>query len=303
MYHSTSLLLLPFIAFLLICHANPLSGQSLAFRYQSGRVVQTNPDVVNLDIGERRLTRFTSYHLEMHWQTIGKEEWTQRFNYPAYGLGIKLGDFSMKDKLGLPMSLYGHFSSCFVRRQRLEFYYEFHLGLTFNWKSFEEGVNEYYAASGSKTSVYIAPGIGLRYRINDFVKIASGLSIVHFSNAATRLPNRGINIITPSFQMIFSRSNDLPDFQHRQWEPFRAKNEWLISTFWGQKHRPFRQTEERPKLAPYEQEYFSQYGLQLTFNRHFRYSSKIGIGVDFTIDNAIRTKYSVEESEARGEQI
>ncbi|MEM9921082.1 MAG: acyloxyacyl hydrolase [Bacteroidota bacterium] len=274
---------------------HPCAGQLFTIKYQPGKVLQTNPDVINLDIGESRLERFTSYSMQVHRQTYGEKEWEQRYNYPTYGLGINVTNFYMRDKLGVPISLYGHFSSCFVRGRRIEFAYEFNVGLAFNWKTFEAGKNEYYAAPGSRVSVYVSPGLGLRYRINDYFKIATMLSIAHFSNSATQLPNRGINMFAPSIQLTFSNHKEKQEFIRTEWSTFQAKNELIVNTFIGNKHRPYKEEEGKNKYY-YTQNYFPQFGVQLTFNRHFSYTSKVGFGVDFLLDNAILTKYSVEEA-------
>ena len=267
----------------------------LGLKIQSGNVLQTNPLVVNIQPWESPLERFNAFSLLFLRQARGEEEWEQRYKYPAYGFGINVTNYDMRDQLGVPISLYAHFSSSFVRSRHFRWFYEINLGLAFNMEPYNFGGNEYYMALGTKRSVYISLGTGLIFDVSPRLSLGTSFAMSHFSNGAMTLPNKGINMVSPSLYFVYNTSKQRDHFVERELPEPDKYHEYIVSMYYGRKHKPFfepYEEESDKEIVEYDQEYFLQYGLQLAYNKRISFKSKIGLAVDFLIDNAVRTRFA-----------
>ena len=72
-----------------------------------------------------------------------------------------MADFHNRKEIGVPIAVYAFFNAPFKRWDRLSFNYEFGLGATFTWKSFDPITNQYNVAIGAGESFLIDAGLSL----------------------------------------------------------------------------------------------------------------------------------------------
>lgn len=135
------------------------------------------------------------------WQDI---EW----GMPYYGIGFGVYDFDRRD-MGTPLSIYV-FQGATLKRfsDRLKLNYEWNLGVSFNWKVFDEDTNPTNECIGNKANVYISGNIYLSWALSDNIDLNVGGMFNHVSNGAVKMPNSGINTAGGYLELRYNFNRD-----------------------------------------------------------------------------------------------
>ncbi len=132
------------------------------------------------------------------WQDIA-------YGMPYYGVGLYYADFHRSYDIGRPFSVFflqGGLIGHFKRYWSLN--YEWNLGVSFNWKPYDVNTNPENIVIGSKVNVHVAGMLYFRWRLNPYFDLHMGAAITHFSNGASRLPNSGINTVSPFVELKYN---------------------------------------------------------------------------------------------------
>ncbi len=127
-------------------------------------------------------------------QNTKKKEWLSYYNYPDYGFSA-LYENTNSTILGEMYGVYGHYNFYLINRNaKNKLLFRFALGLAYITNPYHEIKNPYNFALASKFagSAYF----NLNYHgsfLKNKIKINSGISIIHFSNAGIKNPNLGLN--------------------------------------------------------------------------------------------------------------
>lgn len=173
----------------------------IAVDAKGGWVFPTN-DFVS---GENKIPYYSSFSLKYGFGSKGDTWQDKAYGMPYYGLGFYSGNFLRKKDLGLPFALY-LFQGATIRRfnPKWSLNYEWNLGMSFNWKSYDPFDNPNNVALGSSVNVYVAGSMYMKWRMNDALDLNMGLSLTHFSNGAYRLPNKGLNLVAPYLELVYN---------------------------------------------------------------------------------------------------
>lgn len=155
-----------------------------------------------LAFGDLKTTTFADAYyngvnVKVGWKiNSSRGEYFKLYNNPIYGIGYYSSTFH-KDIIGSPYALYGFVQTPFgdINNKRWAFDYRIGLGLSGNFKPFDEDNNPLNIVIGTKNNVYIDFGIRSQYKINNKLRAGLGLAFHHFSNGSLQLPNKGINLI------------------------------------------------------------------------------------------------------------
>ena len=112
------------------------------------------------------------------------------------GLGVAWYKFGDPQELGNPTTFY-LFQGARIARiaSRLSFNYEWNFGLSTGWKPYDETTNPYNKVIGSHLNAYLNVNFYLNWMLLRHLDIISGVSLTHFSNGNTQIPNAGLNAI------------------------------------------------------------------------------------------------------------
>lgn len=145
----------------------------------------------------QKIENFLSYALEFHW-TLKPDDWRAKaYRNPYFGVGLSGVDY-FDERLGHPWTLYMIYGGRFARiTPWLTFNGELNLGYSTNWNHYDKFDNPNNVAIGWKNNIYVSLDLYLRFLISKHWDAKIGFSFDHFSNGATRMPNRGINMLTP----------------------------------------------------------------------------------------------------------
>ena len=165
-------------------------------------------------------------------QTDGRAQWEKDFNYPVYGAFLRYENnnvdsvkYKYRDEDGLEQttwralgdcySLGGFLNGHFYRGQYWSFDYDLMGGLSFWTKHGDEFI-------GSVVNVHLALDAGPTVMIEDNLDFLIRYQFSHSSNAAIRLPDCGINVLSWVFGVryypnerptLIPKSSPRPEFQ------------------------------------------------------------------------------------------
>ncbi len=126
-------------------------------------------------------------------QTQGRQPWHQWQRYPAFGLALAhfhLGEQAHGDAWALLPNL----SVPVWRTGRWLLVFRVGTGLGYVTRPYDYFNNPGENAIGSHWNNYTQFRLGSEYRLNDHWRLQAGVSLNHFSNGASALPNFGVNL-------------------------------------------------------------------------------------------------------------
>ena len=166
-------------------HRIEVSAKPSAILHTNDYLNGTNPE-------KRTMNHAMSYHLKYAFSAA--EDSKEAATYPgAYqGLGIAYHEFN--PQLGNPISVY-LFQGARIAKlsKRVSFNYEWNLGLTFGWNPYDMETNHENISIGSKVTAYIDADFYIKWILSRFLDLNFGMTVTHFSNGNTAMPNYGLN--------------------------------------------------------------------------------------------------------------
>lgn len=266
--------------------------KSLRLFYQAGSVLQTNDFLKGQNSSGQVIDYFQSLSLQYGIETDGRKIWQQIYLYPTWGFGFYAVNFFNKDELGTPSALYGFFNAPFVRFNRWSINYEVGFGLAYDWNPYNQDLNPYQYAIGSKNTVFIDAGLNVDIMLGKHFNLTGGFTFTHFSNGATKVPNFGINLFAPriGLKYIFKEK---PVFIKTT--PQKYKDEWefiaLVTLSSKQLGYDTAQVEENPGHIA---ETYGIFGISTGVNRQISRKVKFGLGMDLGYDGAYNSYIKYE---------
>lgn len=129
------------------------------------------------------------------------------------GVGVAWHEFN--PQLSNPLSVYV-FQGARIKTisPRLSLNYEWNLGLTCGWKPYDPDTNPHNRVIGSRVTAYINADFYLNWRLNRQMDLNAGVSLTHFSNGNTKLPNSGLNVagVNAGITYYINRPKELPRY-------------------------------------------------------------------------------------------
>lgn len=159
-------------------------------------IFPTNP-FLRGDNPERKLIRGAfSAHLKYSFHSLPGSSADRIYGGVYQGIGWGRYTFSEPEQLGDPMAFYLFQGARIARFTRwLSFHYEWNFGLSTGWKPYHEQYNAYNKMMGSKINAYLNTNFYLHWKLSPRVSLTSGVTLTHFSNGNTNIPNAGLNML------------------------------------------------------------------------------------------------------------
>lgn len=151
------------------------------------------------------------YSLQFHQYT-----YADRIYGGAYqGIGLAYYSFGDRQYLGEPITFYLFQGARIARLSRsVSFNYEWNFGLSFGWKPYHYDTNPYNKVIGSRTNAYINTNFYLNWMLSPRWDLNTGITLTHFSNGNTRLPNAGVNTVGWKLGLVYN-FNRKEDYLHQ----------------------------------------------------------------------------------------
>ena len=202
------------------------------------------------------------------------------------GVGLGFYDFGESRQLGNPVAFY-LFQGARISSLApwLSLHYEWNFGLSAGWKPYDSYYNSYNTMIGSKVNAYINANFYLRWRLSPRVSLLSGLTVSHFSNGNTKIPNAGLNTIGGNIglECNFYRKDDLKALERKvvlTTQPFRRHFTYDF-VFFGSWHDRLVKTSYGFSPSP---EAYPVFGFNFTPMYNLNYKLRLGVSLDGTFD-------------------
>lgn len=126
-------------------------------------------------------------------QTHSSKNWHAAYREPKVGATLFVGSVGNNDLLGRYIGLSGFAELPMLKKNNFEWNWKMGFGLGYATKTFDPIYNPKNNAIASKINAMIVIGTKANYNFGkNFVTL--GLDLTHFSNAAFKVPNYGINL-------------------------------------------------------------------------------------------------------------
>ncbi len=243
-----------------------------SLNYHYGSVMGTTDFVKGDNLNGKPITNYQSLSFKFGFQNPGYTDWQKTFRGPYYGVGFFMGDF-FTEELGYPLAAYGFYGIPIKRWEKLELYSEFQFGMAWRWNHYDSIQNPKNNAIGSNVTVYLDIGVNAFYPITNHLDLGLGLSFTHFSNGGFERPNRGLNLISPSFELKY-HINKRPNTRGMERMPKVKKksNELYFMLGYG---------DHQLNEHEYDSNYYAIAGLGIHYSFQHSNAFRSGPGVDF----------------------
>lgn len=137
-----------------------------------------------------------SYELSFYGATFGKKEWQQAHNYPRLGISVITMNLGNEEELGNGYGIFSFIELPLNQHKKVSWNNKLGYGLGYIEKPFDVEKNPKNIAIGSRFNALVYINSSCNIRFSNAVKFSVGLSVMHFSNGSSSVPNLGINILS-----------------------------------------------------------------------------------------------------------
>ncbi len=217
-------------------------------------------------------------------QLLGNQKWQQIHNYPMVGFGYYYADLGNKTVLGEVNSLCFFIAAPFIKLKKYSLEYNFSLGLSHISKYYNHKTNYYNFAIGTPVNLHVNFNLEHKYKITNKLTLLIGVGFTHFSNAAYKMPNYGLNVTSCSFGANYFVFKQKPERIINEIPKFKKKFDLLISQSIG--------LEGSNTLS--EDLYFLS-NISFNFGQKFNHQGRWGVGFDVFYNNIFSNYYESNE--------
>jgi len=170
---------------------------AFAYSFHRGKVLKNyDPDFP---------VKNSQYHeIAVLWQMDGRKSWHEPFCYPLSGLALNYARFGNDTILGSAIGLMPQWVIQARKGKKLQINFRLGVGLAYFTEYYDRvDVPENEVVSSTVTNITSFGG-ALSYHIFPTLSVFAGVSIFHYSNGHTSIPNMGINDRPYSFGLLYT---------------------------------------------------------------------------------------------------
>ncbi len=136
-------------------------------------------------------------------QTYGKKHWHQRCGYPRWGVALSYQHSGNGQQMGSGIGILPNITVDFIRKPKFRLFGRMAVGLAVMTKPYHRINNPENNIIGSYVNNNTAFRVGAAWRIGRHFEFRPSATFTHYSNAASQLPNLGINVPTLQFGLCY----------------------------------------------------------------------------------------------------
>ena len=150
-----------------------------------------------------------SAHLKYGFTLPDDSQAVKAYTKSVQGIGIGYNTFFETQMLGNPIAVYAFQSAPIATLSpRLSLDYEWNFGLSAGWNPYDEQTNTDNHVIGTSVNAYLNASINFNWRIAKRTRLIAGVSLSHFSNGNTGIPNSGVNTAALNLGVAYSLGKD-----------------------------------------------------------------------------------------------
>lgn len=170
-----------------------------------GYILPTNPFLQGENDMRKPLNNSFSTHLKYSFQ-FQPHTCSDRIYGGVYqGIGLAYYTFGNRKQLGDPAAFY-LFQGARIARltKRLSVNYEWNFGLSLGWNPYHYENNPHNIMIGSKVNAYMNANFYLNWMLSRQIDLTTGVTLTHFSNGNTKIPNAGLNAVGLKVGLVYN---------------------------------------------------------------------------------------------------
>ena len=173
--------------------------------------------------------------------TNGSETWQSRYNYPDIGLSFIYMNYK-NETLGQTYALAPHYKFYITKNKKSlsQFGYKIAFGLAYNTQKYDRETNNKNNVLSTDLSFAVLFEGWYQYKVNNKLGIKTSVSMTHFSNAAWKKPNSGINIFSLNFGLSYYLNSSPVEYVINEEEALKEKSIGYTLTISGGAHEAVR---------------------------------------------------------------
>lgn len=205
------------------------------------------------------------------------------------GIGLAHYSFGNKEELGNPTALYLFQGATITQlSRRISINYEWNFGISGGWIPYDNEYNPYNGMMGSKLNAYMNANFYFKYQLSSQFNLIYGLTLTHFSNGNTKLPNAGLNATDMKVGLAYNfnkesnynhKSLSLPSHYIQDF-PHHISYDLVLFGSWRSKGLVFN---DQPMAAP---DRYSVMGFNINPMYNMGYNLRIGLSLDGVYDSS-----------------
>lgn len=249
-------------------------------------VFQTNPFLRGSNMKAEPIREVFSAHLKYAFRYRPGSLMDRIYGGVYQGVGVGRYAFGEREQVGNPVAVY-MFQGARIASvcPALSLYYEWNFGLSAGWVTFSE--NDYNRMMGSKMNAYINTNFYLRWLATSRLAVHAGVTLMHFSNGNTSIPNAGLNAagLKLGVNYVFYEEADREFLRHpaRGVVPSFRKHMTYDVVFFGSWRRRGFGEEGGQRPSP---EAYPVFGFQFTPMWNVGYKVRVGASLDGVYDGS-----------------
>lgn len=202
------------------------------------------------------------------------------------GLGLGYYSFGYTEKIGDPLAFYLFQGARLAKfNPRLSLNYEWNFGMSFGWKPYNYDHNAFNKMIGSKINAYINTNFYLKWMLTKELDLTAGVTLTHFSNGNTEIPNAGLNTGGLKVGLVYNlnRNNCLSRLSYPNPVPRFPRHISYDLTVFGSWRRKGLLYEDSEVASP---EAYTVVGFSFAPMYNFGYKLRAGVAVDGVYDGS-----------------
>lgn len=145
--------------------------------------------------------------MNFKFQTFGEKEWHQWRKFPQFGIATAWFRFGNNSILGNAITICPNITTTLFERKKWKGHFQVGTGIAYLTQKYNPVSNPKNNAIGSNITASMLMKFYAARQINSKLKFHAGISLNHFSNGGSRLPNFGLNI--PALMLSINYSPEL----------------------------------------------------------------------------------------------
>ncbi|MCC8147216.1 MAG: acyloxyacyl hydrolase [Bacteroidales bacterium] len=269
------------------------AGDSIQIKTPQFITVNTNEGVVfptnDFVAGEYKIPHYSSYSIKYGFSARGDDWEDYAYGMPYMGLSLYFANFYREKDLGRPFSLYlFQGAQLYTLKPKLTLHYEWNLGSSFNWKYYDPFDNPRNVAVGSSVNIHVGANLYLKWKLYKSFDLHLGAGVTHFSNGASTLPNKGLNMASMFVELVynFNTNEETPRLKGKITPPSYKKHKVHDLMFLISSRHAKVDTLGTGLASEFTQRKFKVLGVSYSYMFSNSYRYKWGLGVDGIYDES-----------------
>lgn len=177
-------------------------GFSIESTFHFGAVTKHSPELT-FDVKGPT----TGADVNFKFQTFGKKDWHQWRKFPQFGMTVAWFRFGNTSILGNAFTICPNITTSLFEGKKWKGHFQVGTGIAYLTKKYNPVSNPENNAIGSSFTASMLMKFYAARQVNSDLKFHVGVSLNHFSNGGSRLPNFGLNV--PALMLSLNYSPEL----------------------------------------------------------------------------------------------